>query len=499
MSSLAAQTRLILHNDLRLLWRELRAGKWRLFGSGILIGVVLLVLHAISLLGFSMAKSPPPVAVETLIWAFFSFSMLGAAMTHAIGLLFERADFDLLLTAPIQPRAVLLARLASIATSSAFGVALLMVPLLNGAAFGLGPAYLAGYVTWFLCAAIAGSVAVGLTLAIVRVLGVRRARVTVQVLAALLGATVYLASQLGHLVPSEAGLGGLKRLAGVFKYPAVNVVGQAGHGDVRALAILAVIASVVVAFTTALLARVFVGGTQDAAVVEPRRKQTSHAHRWTDGLLAATFRKDLRLILRDPLLLAQILPSAVYFIPALFVFGRTSGVALLAPFSVLVATQFSMQLTHVAAAGEECWDLIRMSPSPELRLRLAKMGAGLALPVALAVVLCLILAGAGRPWIALVSLLTAVATAATCAWLAVLDIRPTPRKDVLKRGARGGPSHGIARGIVSAALMFTAAGAVGLLASGYLLLGGCLIGLVSVGIAACFTFSKLKALNPETA
>ena len=121
MSVLLKQTRLILRNDLRLLWREIRSGKLKIATSAILLGLVLLVFHAISILVFANLRQPPPLAIEAGLWAFFGFLMLGAAMNQAIGLFFERADFDLLLSSPVSTRSILLARIAVMSTGGGAG------------------------------------------------------------------------------------------------------------------------------------------------------------------------------------------------------------------------------------------------------------------------------------------------------------------------------------------------------------------------------------------
>jgi|GEM_PF-1327916 len=494
MSALFKQTRLILRNDLRLLWRDFRASKFKIASSKTLLIALIVLLNAVSILAIAVLKPAPSLSLEAGLWAFFVFLMLGASMNHAIALFFERADFDLLLPSPISTRAILLARLAAMSVSAFIGVALFLVPLLNGAIAGISVKYFAGYGVWAMLAIIAASLGIWLTLAMVRVLGARRARIWVQIFAAVLGASIYLAFQLQNHLSSAGRFAFWGKLQSVAAVSGFTHVARAARGDIPDLLMLAVIAAFVAVVTARQLARTFLTGIQESSVkisrpLRPDRK----TYRLSGGLFRATFFKDLRLILRDPLLLSQTLPSFMYIIPAFFGMRNLGGLTLLSPIAVVVAVQFSSLLSDAAAAGEECLDLIRASPSAETRLRLAKMAAGMALPVAASLALCLVIAGFGRPWQALLTFFTAVITASGCSWLSVTRVSPTPRKDLLSRQRR---RTSIGRNILIGMLLIAASGGISLIAHGSLwFIGVALLGATYLGVIACFTFVSIEEID----
>lgn len=493
--SLFRQTGLILRNDLRLLWRNYVAGRWRALGGIALMVLFLVLAHGVAFLVFANVRQPPPLQIEAAGWYFFTFFMLGAAMNTAIGLLYERADFDLLLSSPVSARAVLFARVATLGLSALFSVAFFLLPLLNGLTFFQDWRYAAGWLVWIFLAALCASLGVTLTLSLVRWLGIKRARIAVQVFAAVASALVFLVMQAPNLLPRKQGAAVFATLARLTDTPHFTWLARCARGEPLPLLVLGLVSVGAVALTLRRLSGAFISGSQDAGAVTSTRRASGRRYRWVDHFAHAVFRKDFRLIARDPLLLAQILPTAFYLIPGIFSFGRKSGIVLIAPIAVVIAAQFSLTLSAVAAAGEECWDLIRMSPAPELRLRVAKMLAGMALPLLLSFTICTVLAFAGHPWVALITAVAAVATAAPCAWLQVTNIQPTARRDVLRR--RGGRS--LVRGIISGLFIMVGAVSVGLIGHGQRLAGTLGLTLLVLAALACFTFVKPKALPSESA
>jgi ABC-2 type transport system permease protein len=490
--SLAAQTRVILRNDLRLLWRDLAASRWKNYLSLSLVVVLFLIANAVSIGVFFAIHEPVPLGFESLAWLFFGFMMLGAAMNQAIRVLFERADFDLLLSAPVSPRAILLARLAVMTTGAGLSVALFLLPVVDGAMLALSWGYAFGWLVWALLSCAVASAGVWFTLMLVQWLGPRRARIWAQVAAAVVGAGVYLAFQGHNMLPDPVrdwfGTTGLRLLS----HPAIAWVARAGRGEFLPLLLLVAVSGGFATATTRLLSRMFIGGIQEAGGIAPsRKKETTARHVFAAGVERATFWKDLRIIMRDPLLLAQILPTALYILPGIFSFYRFGGIALLAPLTLFLTGQFSVGFVHAAVAGEECWDLIQMSPTRELRLRVAKMAAGMALPAGLCVVLCAILIAIGRPGLALVTLIFSLACAAGCSWLSVTQIRPTPRRDLFKRG-QGGRSIG--RNLVTSFILILGAGGLGFAASTHWIVSTIFLGATTLALIGCFTLTEMEEI-----
>jgi hypothetical protein len=182
----------------------------------------------------------------------------------------------------------------------------------------------------------------------------------------------------------------------------------------------------------------------------------------------------------------------IYLMAPMIGIGRMLGLGALAPLALIVASQASVLLAAVCANGEECWDLIRMSPSPEFKIRLAKMVAGMAVPVGMAGILCAVLVALGRPGLALLALAASGACAAASAWLQVATITPTPRQDLLRRGRAG------QRFSALMSLLYVLPGAfgLGLVAAGHWAVGAvCLVVclMVVVGIFSLVEYRSMAA------
>lgn len=482
---MVAQTGLLLKNDFRLLFRGLLASKRSMLLSSVLLSVLLVILHAASIAIFWQLSSEPSLEVQATAWAFFIFMMLGAAMANAIRLLFDHNDLDLLFASPIAPRAVLLSRILTIVLGALLSTSIFLLPLINGAALGLNSRYLAAYPAWIFLALISSAIGTSAALGLVRWLGPRRARTWVQIVGAVVGATVYLAFQSSHFIPD----GQANWIWGYFKVlvfsPPGQLIARAGRGTGFDMIVLGAVAVVSTATSARLLARTFLAGVQDSVEQRKPKKAPARPYRLQSGVFRATFLKELRLIRRDPLLLSQVLPTIMYIAPGLLGFRSMDGLNILAPISVVIAVQFSLILTGVAVDGEEGLDLIRSSPLSELQLRKAKIVASMALPVALALLLCSAVAMTGRIALAGIAFTAALGTAAGCSWVRSSEIQPSPRRDLLKT-RRGRWS---ARNLASGMLMLLSVATVTVFASDVMpLLGVLLLGVNALGVLACFVF-----------
>jgi ABC-2 type transport system permease protein len=499
VTTLARQVGIILRNDLRLFWRGLSGGKLRWLGSNGVVIALFLVFHVVSIPFFYFLHRSPPPAYEALAWGFFAFAMLGAAANQVVAVVFERADFDFLLSSPVSPRAILWARLGAIAASAFLSVGLFLMPVIDGAVIGLSPRYLAAFVVWALLALLAGSVGFWVTLVLVRWLGVRRARTVAQVVAALLGASIFVVMQLQNAVPMGERAAFWAKAGKISSALGFALIARAGRGEISALAILAAVTAAFSILTGRQLARLLVTGVQGAEESQGPRSKPAGAHRWTVGLFRAAFRKDLRLIVRDPLLLAQILPSLLYLAPALLPFWRQLQWRTLAPLGLALSSQLALSLAVVSAWGEECWDLIRMSPVPEPRIRGAKVAAAMAPAMALVALCCAGLVAAGYPGQALLTALMSAACGAGCARLAVAEIRPTPRRDLLRRGGRSGRTWRMYAGMFLTMLGSLGLGLAGAENFSARLIGVLVLGIMLLGVLACFVLVEFNAANFERA
>ncbi len=488
MTTATAQLGFILRNDLRLGLRSLWRRKWSLTVLLVIVAVAQVVLHGLTLLLFGTLDTAPAERLETIVWAFFAFLMLGSAMQQAISLLFERSDFDLLLSSPVSPRIVLLARMLAISGSAGLGAAFFLVPLLNGAIAQLPRSYVAGYAVWMLLALLCAAAGTWITLGLVRTLGARRARTLVQVLGAFVGAGIYLAFQLPRFMGDRAGPL-LEWLSTPLAFPAAHVVTRATHGSLPDLGWLVLTTTVVVGLCARGLARTFLTGVQEST--ERRSRAPRGTLRLRDGVFRATYRKDLRLIARDSLLLSQVLPTLMYVLPAVFGVRALGGWAILAPLGLLMAVQFSSLLTTVAVAGEEGLDLIRSSPISELRLRWAKIAAAMTVPTAVGVILFLVVAFTGRPWLAALAFVFALLNAAACSWLKASEAAPGRRADLLRTPR----TRLTLKSVLGGFIMGAALAGIGILAGGgHALVATLFLGLNALAVLACFVFVEAKPL-----
>jgi ABC-2 type transport system permease protein len=497
MKTIAAQTLLIWRNDVRLAVRHFTTGRharW-LGPAALLVIAALLCAGCVAL--FLLLRPTPGPAVETLVWALIAFLMFGACTSQTIALFHERSDFDLLFSAPLRPASILMARLLAVAFSGLLTSALVFAPLWLGAMAGISWRYVSAFPVWLALAFLVCSVSIAAALALVRLLGPRSARTWMQVLGAVVGASIYLVSQAGNLIPYELGQRVLHGLARALELAGFPLCSRAGHGDWLALGQVVGVAALAVTAVLFLLDRLFVRSSQEI-LVAPSRRSKAAAVRFRNGVFAATLAKDLRLIARDPLLLSQLLPMLFYLLPPVIVMTRTANVSTLAPLALVVAVQCTAVLASLAADGEECLDLIFMSPTPEERLRAAKAAAGAVLPVLLSAGLCVVVAFSGHPWVALITLGLAAANAAAIGWLAVTRLKPTARKDLVGwRNRRRGVGFG--RGLLSIALWLTGMLGVSWLQSAeplYLALGVAAVGVNLIIAACCVT---LITVHPYTA
>lgn len=392
-----------------LLWHELRlawygaggrkagaAGDGRARGPGkTALGLLLLAWAALHLLAWvtvdrlaGMAAGDPRIllAVSAILLAGTTF-MLSSAIKSSVLVLFDRADLDLLLSSPLPSRSIFTVRLAGVGATTAALYLFFLAPFAHAGLLqgqwrwlGLYPAVIA---VALLCAC----AAMLLTLGLVRLLGARRTRVVAQIIGALAGALLLIASQVQSLAPagSRARLGaaaarwtregGLPAGDSLLWLPARAVLGE--PLPVLALALLAL--AVFVA-SARLTHRFFVLGLQQAAsrgrvaMARPGRGPRLHFGR---GLFHTVVVKEWRLILRDPHLLSQVLLQLLYLLPLCVLVFRSAEVQLQAIGAglTLLCGSLAGALAWIALSAEDAPDLLLSSPASAGVLRRAKLAA----------------------------------------------------------------------------------------------------------------------------
>jgi len=446
----------LLRHELRLFWFSLSSGKagaprrpaWRVLGSGLLVWLglhagVFALLHAIGPTG-GMPPREFVIAVSALLLSTFLF-MLSSALKRSVETLFDRGDMDLLLSSPLPSRSIFTVKLAGMA----FGVAALYLFFLTPFAHVgllLGQLrWLALYPVLFGLAVLAASLAMLLTLALVRVLGARRTRVVAQVVGALAGALLYLLSQAGNLMAQSGGMAATSSARVMAALQAVDpgsllfLPARAALGDAAAVAVIATLGLLAGLLTVRWTHRFFVRGLQQAAGstrVAGRRGPVPY--RFDRGLLQLVMVKEWRLVWRDPHLISQILLQLLYLLPICFVVFRNNQLQLtvIAAGLTMLCGSLSASLAWIILLAEDAPDLLQSSPARALTVRMAKLGAAV-IPVFMLVALPLLWLVVRAPLAGLLTALTALGATLSAALVNEWTGRPATRGEFRNRGQRG--------------------------------------------------------------
>jgi ABC-2 type transport system permease protein len=477
----------LLAHEMRLYWRNFRAGRAGKGARGLISLVVVAamllgggVLAALGLHDVQVPITAISVSIAALVTLVVFTLMLSQTLSASSEALYERGDLDLLFSSPIGPAKVLFVRSLGVAGGVITIFLLAVTPL-------LGPSVLYGHPGWIgvfgvLGALALASTAVGLLLAMAlfALIGPRRTRTVAQVMAALVGAAFFLVSQTRTILgvqKSNSLFAEVARQAQEGRLHPTPIVGlplRAMLGE--PLPLLALLAGSAALFALAALAlgRRFsdaAAATQGKTAARPA-KATRGGHplvgrrAFAAGPFLATLRKELLLIGRDAALLSQVLLRVLYLIPTALLLSRNAahgtGAALAGGAGVVafLAGQVAGSLAWITLSAEEAPDLLAVSPARIRTLRRAKVAAAL-IPVALFLVLPIAaltwFAPAAGAWTALGAALAAWSSGLINIW----HQRPGKRSDFKRRGGASWMAT-IAEMLVSALL----AGATGLAVGG---------------------------------
>jgi ABC-2 type transport system permease protein len=418
------------------------------------IGAALIVMAAI-VVGLShlllqragaLDPADPLVRITlTINLAFLFVLMLSAALDSAAYALYAKGDYDLLFSAPLPPRVVLLVRALNVFGLTLAKAMLYAAPMLLLLAVQQGPHWLAGLPLLSVFALAATAIAIAFSLGMVRLFGVRRTRALAQIFAALSGLLVLVMVQWEAIFgagPKQAlvaasvagGDAGFWRLA---LLPAAALT-----GDAAALAMLALGATALAALIFHGLAEPFVryavlaAGGAAVAPARPRRSRASFGA----SPFSALMLKERRIILRDPWLMSQVLMQCIFLIPiAIVTIYRVAtgadGAHALAPVLIVLVGQIAGGLTWIALSADDAGELAMTAPlDPGKRQRARRAAiAWLALVFAAPPLILLL---AIDPVVGLVSLFGA-ALAIVCAVAVNLWHQPRPaRAGLIRRRGR---------------------------------------------------------------
>jgi len=240
---------------------------------------------------------------------------------------------------------------------------------------------------------------------IVRIAGPRAARTVGKVVAALLGGSFFITSQiLSHADRGPRSTNAMTVLfhrlrdSGLGSEGWTALPGRAAFGDPLAALLLLGLGIILFALAGASLQRSFLSGYQDGGVKLSRSTARGRpmARLFHAGLTRSIFAKEWRLLARDPALAFQLVLRIVYMAPILLVaLGRGSHIPLpsaLAFYSVLVASQLIGSLTWLTVSAEDSPDLIAVAPVIKDDVDTAKLLVAFAMAAPLALALPIVIA-----------------------------------------------------------------------------------------------------------
>jgi ABC-2 type transport system permease protein len=130
---------------------------------------------------------------------------------------------------------------------------------------------------------------------------------------------------------------------------------------------------------TRLTADAFASAVQEGAALTARRRSDAGTRRaFASGLARIVIAKELRLIARDPALIARALVQLLYFVPLMLILGRNAHLAaVLAASLVAIAASLAGTFAYITVSGEEAPDLVGTAPVSGERVRWLKAAAAL--------------------------------------------------------------------------------------------------------------------------
>ncbi len=329
----------------------------------------------------------------------------------------------------------------------------LVVPLaLHGDLRGL-----AVYVVLADLAMLATSAGLLLAMALFRLLGAKRTRMVSQVLAALIGASAFLAGQSRNLL-SKAQMaeltGRVTALNGAgydpdapYAWPARALLGEPGPllGLTAACALLFWGATAVVGRRFGADAAAAAGVPLSGAGATKRRAAKADRLSFAGGPLLTLARKDWRLLIRDPWLLSQMLLQMVWFVPLGFVVARSLHSHLVASAAgpiVFLTGQLAGNLAWVVVSAEDSPELIVSAPVSGWAVVRAKLLVALG-PVAVIAAVPIALLLAAEPVAGVSALLCGVSAWLSVGLMNVWYAKPANRREMMRRQRSGGGLMGL--------------------------------------------------------
>ena len=474
----------LVWNDCKQGLRKHLAGATRrdklLRGGGALFGIVFMAgLHVAAFALFSYVSVSPSddkpalvTGLSTSIWSFLLFVMLSGGLVRALVVLHEQDDSSLLLSSPVPPRAILAGRLFGNALQSCLVDGFIIVPYINIRIFvGDHPPFLNflwGYAVWFALAIIVTCIDGLFSFGLIRLLGLRRARFFSQAIPFLLifGVTFFAGTvsvSLSSLGTDQARMPtDMQAHFIALSHTPLAGIAYAAAGNPVYLAAVFGTAFLLAVITLQLTERAFIEGTQNLNEnVENARPGTADGP-FHSGVLYLEVRKNMRLIVRTPMMMIQCIAQSLMPIGIACVLGRDDLARATAFFVVFASGILAGMFTIAAGTVEECEDLLLMSPRGGRLFRYGKMLSGFIGPVLVALIVGIVLSLIDEEPLAVAVLLGGIPlglASSICGETFATPVKPGTRPKLLADPIMMIPLLGmqIISGLVAGATVFAAA------------------------------------------
>jgi ABC-2 type transport system permease protein len=342
--------------------------------------------------------------------------MISQAMESVTRAFYARSDLDLILASPVASDRLFGVRIATVALATTMMALPLAAPFIDMLIVRGGWRWFGAYGLIVAMGATATALAVGLTVALFRVLGAKRTRFVAQVVAAVIGAAFVIGLQVAAIlsygtISRVAVLRSDKLLAlapdpgSVLWWPA-----RAALGDGLALACVLGASLLLLAAAITFVAPRFAqyviaaAGTDNSSAAAAQR---STGFRRKSSPRTTLRRKEWILLRRDPWLMSQTLMQMLYLLPPALMLWRSfedgsGALQLVVPVLVMAAGQLAGGLAWLAISGEDAPDLVATAPLPAGFVLRAKIEAVLG-AVAIIFAPLLVALAIASPWHGLVA------------------------------------------------------------------------------------------------
>lgn len=323
----------LLRHELRLVLRNspLVAGRGRLVWT--LLGLQLVMGIGAAIAVWVLSRHPVPASrvINSPLALIYFLLLVGvlvsSAIKAAVVALFDGGDIELLLSSPVPSRTVFIVRLIRVAVSSGLLVAIFILPVVNVAVCMGHLRLLAAYPVLGALFLTAASVAMLMTLWMVRWLGAKKARLTAQVSAALCGGIIFIALELPTMLKKADAHkvwlwlqhsltdGGWLGSASLLRYPI-----RAAWGNPLSLLVVTGVAVVATSGAVWYLGNRFNESVLSAQSELGSRAKTVRTVHFSRSLGLNLLVKEWRLIYRDPFLISRIFRQLLFMVPAVWIF-----------------------------------------------------------------------------------------------------------------------------------------------------------------------------------